>query len=384
LLSLSTSKTTRQALCPMFKTLKDLLSFEPCSQLVLDRLAPLCDRLGEIREFNLPNRDDLKARMNFLGEYGVFRWFVPGEFEGWQWSEQEILCGYLALSQADLSASFVLTQWNAATKRMLSSSNRALLAQYMERLARGELFTTVGISHLSTSRQHVKKPAVQAEPVKGGFQLNGVTPWVTAAAIADLIVLGATLNNGEQILIAVETSSPGVIRNPGMKLVALSDSCTDQVKLEDVFVPESHLISGPMERVLQNVSVRGGGVGGLHTSTLALGLAIRATDYLRQESENRPELASIAEKFVEDGVLLLQELFGQLDDGASPGLNELRQRANSLVMRTTQAALQAAKGAGFLEGHPAGRWAREALFFLVWSCPQEVVTANLCELAGLE
>jgi hypothetical protein len=28
--------------------------------------------------------------------------------------------------------------------------------------------------------------------------------------------------------------------------------------------------------------------------------------------------------------------------------------------------------------------AREALFFLVWSCPQPVMQANLCELAGLE
>ena len=32
----------------------------------------------------------------------------------------------------------------------------------------------------------------------------------------------------------------------------------------------------------------------------------------------------------------------------------------------------------------AGRWCREALFFLVWSCPACVLSANLCELAGLE
>ena len=37
-----------------------------------------------------------------------------------------------------------------------------------------------------------------------------------------------------------------------------------------------------------------------------------------------------------------------------------------------------------LVGHSAGRMAREALFFLVWSCPQPVMQANLCELAGLE
>jgi hypothetical protein len=62
----------------------------------------------------------------------------------------------------------------------------------------------------------------------------------------------------------------------------------------------------------------------------------------------------------------------------------LRQRANSLVQRASQAALAAAKGSGYVVGHPAGRWCREALFFLVWSCPQPVAAANLCELAGIE
>ena len=42
----------------------------------------------------------------------------------------------------------------------------------------------------------------------------------------------------------------------------------------------------------------------------------------------------------------------------------IRQRANSLVLRATQAALAAAKGTGYVVGHPAGRWCREALFFL--------------------
>jgi hypothetical protein len=72
--------------------------------------------------------------------------------------------------------------------------------------------------------------------------------------------------------------------------------------------------------------------------------------------------------------------------GGTPncGPEQIRTRANSLALRTTQAALTAAKGAGYVEGHPVGRWCREAMFFLVWSCPQPVLTANLCELAGIQ
>ena len=75
---------------------------------------------------------------------------------------------------------------------------------------------------------------------------------------------------------------------------------------------------------------------------------------------------------------------GQIGNFYSYIEGDLRQRANSLVLRAAQAALMAAKGTGYVAGHPAGRWCREALFFLVWSCPQHVAHANLCELAGIE
>ena len=64
--------------------------------------------------------------------------------------------------------------------------------------------------------------------------------------------------------------------------------------------------------------------------------------------------------------------------------NLLRQRANTLVTRTSQAALTASKGAGFVKGHPAEHLIRESMFYLVWSCPQSVTESLLCNFAGLE
>ena len=60
---------------------------------------------------------------------------------------------------------------------------------------------------------------------------------------------------------------------------------------------------------------------------------------------------------------------------------QIRQRANSYVTRLAQSYLAAAKGTGFVSGHPAERAVREAMFFYVWSCPQSVVQGNLQELA---
>jgi hypothetical protein len=60
----------------------------------------------------------------------------------------------------------------------------------------------------------------------------------------------------------------------------------------------------------------------------------------------------------------------------------LRARANALVLGATQAALTASKGSGFLRQHPAQRWARQALFFLVWSCPRPAADATLARLTA--
>lgn len=320
--------------------------------------------------------------MSWLAEADVFRWFIPPEYGGDGWSEDQILDGYLALSQSCITSTFILTQWNAACKRILGSTNEELKQDLLPAMADGSLFATVGISHLTTSRQHLAKPVLIAQRVENGFMLNGFSPWVTSAAQADVIVLGASLDDGTQIIAAVSTESEGLEASPGADLVALSSSCTDAVKLENVFVSESRIVAGPVENVLQTNS--GGGAGGLQTSTLALGLTLASVEYLHQQAEKRQDLAQIAQKMEQDA----EELCGALRDlnaGESCSMDaaELRQRANSLVLRCTQAALSAAKGAGFMASHPAGRWAREALFFLVWSCPQPVVSANLCELAQI-
>jgi hypothetical protein len=128
----------------------------------------------------------------------------------------------------------------------------------------------------------------------------------------------------------------------------------------------------------------GAGTGGLQTSTLAIGLAGAALDYLEQESIARPDLASPTAELRRDHGELQASLLALAEGQAVCSNDQLRGGANSLVLRASQAALAAAKGTGYIVGHPAGRWCREALFFLVWSCPQNVLAANLCELAGLE
>jgi len=313
---------------------------------------------------------------------GVFGWFVPSEWGGTGWSDLELLRAYLKLSTACLSTTFVLTQPHGACRRIVASENHDLKARVLPGLARGDRLATVGISHLTTSRRHLARPVLAARTDGDGFILDGTIPWVTGAVEADFIVTGATCDDGRQILALLPAKAPGVTPLAPARLVGLTATCTGEVRCEGVRLSGEWLLDGPVEGVLTRG--RGAGTGGLQTSALAIGLASAAIGYLESQAADRPDLVPAAAALRSEHYALEAELLTLAAGTPAASYDDLRSRANSLVLRAAQGALAAAKGSGFVAGHPVGRWCREALFFLVWSCPQPVMAAALCELAGLD
>lgn len=317
---------------------------------------------------------------------GVNGWFVPCEWGGAGWSERDLARGLMRLSAACLATTFVLTQPLGVCRRLLASENETARRDLLPKLAAGDVFATVGIAHLTTSRRHLARPVLAAREAEDGFLLDGTIPWVTGAAQADYLLTGATLDDGRQILTLVPTDAAGFQADAPARLVGLTSTHTGGARCHEVRVEERWLLAGPVENVL---SAGGAGTGGTQTSALAIGLATSAIEFLESEAARRNDLTSPAASLrrerqqLETVVLQLVGGGRACDTVGATTADDVRARANSLVLRATQAALAAAKGSGYMLGHPAGRWCREALFFLVWSCPQPVTSAALCELAGL-
>jgi alkylation response protein AidB-like acyl-CoA dehydrogenase len=349
-------------------------------------LAELCGELSS-RASALDLSGEWPAeQLRLCGEYGVYSWFAGEVFGGLGWSGDDIMRGYVALSSACMTTAFVLTQREAACRRIEASDNWELREKLIYKLTSGESHATVGISQLTTSRRHMAQPVLRADMDRYGYSLSGYSAWVTGASHADYIVLGAQLMDGakpiaKQLLAVVPKEAAGLKAGEPARLVALSASHTGPVHCERVAVSDDWLLTVPVENVMASGS--GGGTGGLQTSALAVGLSRAALNFLRTESERRnelsPPLAALSTEY--DGVVAALLAAARGEPACSN--DDLRQRANSLVLRATQSALAAAKGAGYVAGHPAGRWCREALFFLVWSCPQPVLAAQMCELAGI-
>lgn len=350
-------------------------------------LQQLAQRTGELEADGAWPADQLAL----LSSAGVLGWLIPKQFGGSEVSAAELTEGYYALSQSCLVTAFVLTQRNAAISRIVASDNKTAREHWLPKLCSSDVFVTVGISHLTTSRQHLGQPSVVATECDGGYHFSGFIPWTTGAAFADAILTGGTLVDGRQILAMVDLSTSGVSVKSPPGLLALNASHTGAVELKDVFVASDSLIAGPVERVMKQS--KSTGTGSLTTSALALGAAASSLSHIQREAQQRTELGSSYDQLSAEHQAIVADMRQSMSqtseskpsEGESIAENlsseSIRQRANSFVLRCSQAFLVASKGAGFAKGHPAEQAVREAMFFLVWSCPQPVLDANLRELA---
>ena len=308
---------------------------------------------------------------------GAFGWSIPREYGGQGRSAVELLRGQEQIAAACLTTAFILSQREAAVRHFLRGPT-PLKDRFLPGLASGEIFATVGLSQLTTSRQH-GGPALRAVEAKGGYRLEGNIPWVTGADRAQVVVIGATLPDGKQILVALPSDTSGVTIDPPLRLAALAGSRTAAMHCADAFIDARFVLAGPAERVLGLV-----GGGGLETSNLALGHAEAATRFLEHEAQARAELGTAAARFRESVSAARARLHGLAAAPAPDATMAVRVDCTRLALRASQAALLAAKGSGFVGPHPAQRWVRQAMFFLVWSCPRPVAAGVLEDLLPLE
>ncbi|GIF08450.1 acyl-CoA dehydrogenase family protein [Actinoplanes siamensis] len=113
---------------------------------------------------------------------------------------------------------------------------------FLPRLAGGEVS-----AFLLTEPDVGSDPArlgTTAEPVEGGFRLNGVKLWATNGTVATLLVVMARVPEKGITAFVVEGDSPGITverRNAFLGLRGLENSVT---RFHDVFVPAGNVIGG--------------------------------------------------------------------------------------------------------------------------------------------
>jgi alkylation response protein AidB-like acyl-CoA dehydrogenase len=345
-----------------------------------DRISALVDELARIDgEVDLAGKWS-EPLWKIVTDHDVPKWSLPPEHGGAAIDRPLLTQRYARIAEGSMTAAFILSQHDAAVRRLVAVPDHPIASDWLKKIAAGEAFGTVGISQLTTSRR-LGSQALLATEVAGGYRLDGGMPWVTAAERADFIVSGAVMEDGRQLLIALPADRPGVVVKPAFELAALEASRTTEVACDGVMVADGEILAGPSNEIAATPGAVG--TGGLETSALALGQARAALARLAVQAEGRSELVepvqTLGESWDAAWTQLLDNARGEPD--AIPA-NQIRAQANTLALSCTQAYLTARKGTGFLRSEPAQRWARQALFFLVWSCPSPIAQAAIRDFAG--
>lgn len=318
--------------------------------------------------------------IDVLSAAGAWSWIVPREFGGLGLDAALQLRAYEAVGAGCMTTALILTQRDAACEIIAACPDESIRRKWLPPLASGEFLATVGISQLTTSRRS-GRPALTAARDGDSWILNGCMPWVTAARQARIVIAGAVTPEGEQLLAIVETGAAGVTIDAPMELMALQASQTCEVHCRNVAVDGRMRVRGPARDVLSSR----GPIKPLVVATVGVGLAGTIVRALRQYADRQHSLPShLVDDFAARHDALRERLFSFADALDRPDAEvpktAIRVAVNDLLARLAAALLIYSKGSGFLRQFDAQRLAREALFFMVWSSPDDVRAETLAAL----
>jgi len=318
--------------------------------------------------------------LDVLTESGAWTWIIPTAFGGRKLEPISQLLAYEAVAAGCMATALILTQRDAACELIAACADESIRSEFLPRLARHEIMTSVGISQLTTSRQG-GRPALVAEAQGDEFRLKGAMPWVTAASRCQYFVAGAVLPDSRELLCLVPADAPGVIIDPPMQLSALQASHTAEVTCKNVLIPPHLVLRGPDERVLASRSP----IKSLVVATCGLGLASAMIEVIYDQRQPGDDpLADGLEEIEARYDAVRERLFRFAERPDRPDEENERTRirvaVNDLLARLAPAIMVYTKGGGFLRQRDAQRLARESLFFMVWSATQDVREQTLASI----
>lgn len=273
---------------------------------------------------------------------------------------------------------FVQQQMHAGGGFVGGGRSETLKAEMLPQFASGQTICGVAFSHL----RRPGPPLVRAEPVPGGYKINGTAPWVTGWALMDSFILGASLPNGDHLFAYVpkQRLAGEMTAGPRIPLAVMNASDTVEVTFTDMVLPDNLALSVRASEAL----TRGDFCGISGHVFLPLGCARGSIHYLRGLAERRsqPSFADAAETLAREvddcrrDALLWSGACADLPDYKEHAL-QARASAITLAVRAAHAAVTATGGAAHLLSQPPQRLLREAIFYTTTAQTRDVQSATL-------
>jgi len=286
---------------------------------------------------------------------------------------------------------FLTTQHQSAVAMIAGGENQALKDAYLPHMANGDKLVGIGFSQLRRSGP----PIMCAEPVVGGYMLNGSVPWITGWGFFPEFLIGAALPDGRSVFAVVplvdciqepcgdaEGTTGRITVSPPMELAAMYTAMTVSAEFQSFFVSDAKVAFIKPAGWIQNSDMINIALQG----HFAIGCAMAGIDVVRSNAEKKPFLflTDALEKLEKELAALRMATAGaqkSADDATTPERLKVRAWAIDFAVRCAHAAVTSSSGAANSTRHPAQRIYREALVYTVSAQTPAVMEATLNRLA---
>lgn len=312
-----------------------------------------------------------RALVERLAAAGLLAVYGPPELGGASKPQQREVAELLAGASPD--AWFVWFQHGPVVKMLAASQNTELARRHLADLCAGRRLGGVAYSHLRTPA-----PSVFATRVDGGWSLSGFQPWCTGWGLTDLILAGALVPDGDQVLFGLVPAGdrPELCSAGELSLAAMGGTATHAVRFQELFLPDADVVL--LAERTPWAAIDSANNTNVQPSTF--GIALAALELL---ADRQPQVAAALRRRVLDVRADAYRLLEEVDPGER--LDErldLRAQALLLALKCCTALLAARGGKGMDLGEPAQRLLRAAAFQLVHSQAAHVRTATLDALVA--
>lgn len=325
--------------------------------------------------------DALREAWKWLGRRGWLALRRPMAYGGPEWSEDQFRHFQEEIARVSGALAFLQTQHQSAVSLIAKSSNEALKAAWLPKMADGAIGVGIGFSQL----RRKGAPLTRATAREGGFVIEGHVPWVTGWTFFDEFIIGAQLEDGRAVFGLVPfAQAPGLSLSAPMKLAAMQAAQTVTADLEGWWLPDSRVVDiKPPGWILRNdminITLQG---------FFAMGCARAGLDVVEGEATRRGSepIRLAAEALLREWSQCRDQLRAASACGEETTEEKLKLRAWSidLAVRCAHAAIVATGGAANQAGHPAQRIYREALVFSVSAQTEAIQAATLARLVRSE
>jgi alkylation response protein AidB-like acyl-CoA dehydrogenase len=354
-------------------------------QEIKERAAEFADREVAPSAAELDREDRFPAEIfEKLAEAGFMGLCVPEEYGG---AGTDFLSYVLLLeeiSRADAGVGVTLAvHTSAGTLPILMYGTEEQRARWVPDLARG---AKIGCFALTEAEAGSDAAAIQAraERVEGGYRLSGRKQWITNGCVAGSMIVFARAPEGVTAFI-LGMDAEGISFGKHAKKMGVISATTDDVILDDVFVPEEDRL-GDEGRGLSVAlgTLDSGRIGIAAQATGIAEAAFRyATDYAAQRTTfGKPiaehqavafKLADMQTK-IRASRLLTYEAAWMRDGGMRVTEAGARAKlyASQAANEVTYDAVQVLGGYGYMKDHPVERYYRDARVTEIYEGTSEI------------